>query len=337
MEDSVNQKNEALQAWLSVVAPSEVRSCEPISGDASFRRYYRVRCADLNAIAVDAPPATENNQAFAAVDECFLKHGVTVPKIYKIDLKQGFMLISDLGNQDLLSTLNEENADALYKSAMDTLLKIQVCHDFSDWQLPDYDRALLLEELQLFRTWYLGRHRSIKLDKDDEATLDQVFDLLIENALKQPQVCVHRDYHSRNLMVLPEANPSAPGLGVLDFQDAVRGAITYDLASLLKDCYIAWPRERIVHWVRDFFDLCQVNNRLSADFETFLKWFDWIGVQRHLKVLGIFSRLKHRDGKSRYMEDFPRVHAYLYEMCACYSELRPIRHFLKPQTLEQEG
>jgi aminoglycoside/choline kinase family phosphotransferase len=303
---------------------------EPVSGDASFRRYFRsqVMCnGEIRTfICVDAPPAQEDCHPFVAVAKGLLASGVTVPDVLAVDYEQGFMLLGDLGSTlflDELPVLTQEVIAARYKEAMRQLLNVMAC----DLTVPMYTAEKLREEMGLFSHWFLNQYLNVRLD---ESVLDRVFDLLIVSALEQPQVFVHRDYHSRNLMVLPDH-----GLGVIDFQDAVIGPITYDLVSLLRDCYVAWPSTRVAAWVADYRQLLLQKHTLGSTVSRsqFMKWFDWMGAQRHLKAIGIFARLYHRDGKSGYLQDIPRTLRYLLDVCDHYQDVRPLASEIRKTVL----
>jgi N-acetylmuramate 1-kinase len=312
-----------LQQWLNTLAASNFSTLEPASSDASFRRYFRVqdKAAGESRIVMDAPPDKEDCSSFIHVTELLRNAGVNAPAILAQDLTLGFLLLEDLGNQPYLDLLNETTADALYSDAIKTIIKMQSIGN----DLPKYDPQRLQTEMDLFETWYLSRHLDISLDSAQQKSLTATFKLLINTALQQPQVFVHRDYHSRNLMKTENNNP-----GVIDYQDAVIGPITYDLVSLFKDCYIEWPRARVEGWLRNY--LAQAN--LDVDFETLLRWFDFMGVQRHLKVLGIFSRLNYRDGKSQYLHDLPLTLKYVTETCQRYQELLPLHELLQSCVLD---
>ena len=312
-----------LKNWLQS-SGIEYDDIQPASADASFRRYFRINDSGKTYIVMDAPPEKEDCRPFIEIAEMLLGFGLHVPKILQQDTKQGFLLLSDLGDSVFLSELNNNNVDEMYTSAMDALLLLQ---QNTPVNLPVYDEKLLRTELNLFPDWYLEKQLKITVTKSQRAVLEKVFDVLIQNALSQPQVYVHRDYHSRNLMV---NSGQADKPGVIDFQDAVIGAVTYDLASLLKDCYIDWPREKLESWVESF--------RLKAESfgiikniskKQFLRWFDLMGLQRHLKVAGIFSRLKHRDGKTGYLKDIPRTMDYVFEVLELYPEFVDLKKLLR--------
>lgn len=315
-------RTQQLQQWLTQVL-DQPYSLSIASADASFRRYFRVHLDAESLIAMDAPPPQEDCRPFVSVAEQLLAAGVNVPRILAQDLEQGFLLLSDLGNDTYLSQLNAGNAKALYGDACQALIKMQLAT--KPTALPPYDSALLMRELQLFPEWYVGKHLGKTLTPEQQAVMDKTFALLIDNILRQPQVTVHRDYHSRNLMVTAENNP-----GVLDFQDAVIGAITYDLVSLLKDAYIRWDEEVMMDWVVRYWQSAKkAGLGVSTDFGEFYRDFEWMGAQRHIKVLGIFARLYHRDGKAGYLKDMPLVMQYLQAACERYVELRPFLKLLK--------
>ena len=303
-----------------------------IPGDASARRYFRVCSVSGNYIAVDAPPTHEKNQAFVHIAQAFLKIGLNVPQILDVNFEDGFLLLSDLGDTQLLNILNNNNVHLHYNNAIEQIIKLQTCTDFGGWQLPLYDHTLLLEELSHFHNWYLSRHLGLVLSCNEVAMLQTTYDLLIHSALIQPQICVHRDYHSRNLMVLPNNE-----IGILDFQDAVKGPITYDLVSLLRDCYIKWPVAEVDMWTEQCWQLLQNQEAHDVSLETFVQWFDWMGLQRHLKVLGIFARLFRRDGKDGYLQHMPRIFEYIYYVCDRYHELTPLKKFLINRVIIDES
>lgn len=266
---------------------------------------------------MDAPPEKEDCRPFLQVTELIRNVGVNAPDIIALDLKQGFLLLDDLGSEPYLDSITKDNADKLYLDAIEALIKMQGI----DAILPSYDDQLLQTEMDLFETWYVNRHLGVTLGKKQQAVLKNVFETLIENANEQPQVFVHRDYHSRNLMICKDNNP-----GVIDYQDAVIGPITYDLVSLFKDCYIEWPREKVELWLELY--LARITPARLIDKATLLCWFDLMGVQRHLKVLGIFARLNYRDGKTQYLDDLPLTLKYVIDTCADYEQLQPLKNLL---------
>jgi len=309
-----------LQQWLESLAENTYTNLQPASADASFRQYFRVTNKNDNKtyIVMDAPPEKEDSRPFMLVTDLIRRAKVNAPNIIAVDAKQGFLLLDDLGSRPYLDGLNDDTAEKLYIDAIEALLKLQNI----DGMLPAYDAKLLQTEMNLFETWYLNQHLNIELSKTQKAVLDNIFKLLINNAEEQPQVFVHRDYHSRNLLITDENNP-----GVIDYQDAVFGPITYDLVSLFKDCYIEWPREKIEHWLDHY--LARLTPHRFIEKNTLLRWFDLMGVQRHLKVLGIFSRLNYRDGKSQYLDDLPLTLKYIIDACERYDELKPLKLLLE--------
>ena len=310
-----------LKKWLSSLpAPAlQIATLRPASSDASFRRYFRIDGTDSSSyIVMDAPPPHEDVRPFIHVADLFGASGVSVPGILAQDITQGFLLLSDLGSTTYLQLLNPDNAHTLYMDAINALVQIQL-HS-TPTALPEYDRALLLRELMLFPEWYIGKHLGLTMTAAQTATLDKVFDALLANNLAQAQVHVHRDYHSRNLMVLQKGNP-----GILDFQDAVYGPITYDLASLLRDAYIQWDEEIVLDWAIRYWERAKrAGLPVNPDIDSFYRDFEYMGLQRHLKVLGIFARLYHRDGKDAYLKDMPLVMEYTRKAAHRYKELAPL-------------
>lgn len=311
----------ALKNWLADLIP-EAGDLQPASGDASFRRYFRTRTHDGSSfIVMDAPPQKEMLAPFLDVSRRLYDAGVHVPRVHAYDLARGFALLDDLGSVQYLAELTADTADSLYTDAIAMLLHIQQAPCDG---LPAYDRAALSREMALFPEWLLGRHLGIDLDDRQQAALATVEDVLLSNALEQPQVFVHRDYHSRNLMRTAQRNP-----GVLDYQDAVCGALTYDLVSLLRDAYTAWPEDRVRGWALNYRDRA-VAARLCplVGDAVFMRWFDLMGLQRQLKVLGIFARLYHRDGKAGYLGDLPRVATYVLQVAPRYPDTAPLADLL---------
>lgn len=317
---------------------------EPASEDASFRCYFRATVNGVTSIVMDAPPHSQNNRSFLAVARMLGQAGLTAPHIEAADLELGLIQLEDLGSTCYLDVLNERTADALYGEALDALVTMQGRVDANN--LPPYDRALLLRELSLFGEWFLGHHLGLELSTNDRRILDEAFELLCTACLEQPQVFVHRDYHSRNLMYR-EGHTGNPG--IIDFQDAVRGPLTYDLVSLLRDVYIAWPADRVESWVREYRDkavragLTHIQASVDAargevrqgirpahpiDESQLMRWLDLTGAQRHLKIAGLFCRLSHRDGKPRYLHDIPLALDYLTQTCAARPELNALGELL---------
>jgi len=290
----------------------------PASADASFRRYFRVCASDHDTvIAMDAPPGKEDVAPYLRVAGMLEDVGVNAPRVLARNADDGFLLLTDLGSVTYLAELADgARADALYADAIEALVRIQARGGRHAGSLPPYDERLLRFEMSLFPDWLLGRHLALELSPAESASLAAAFDALVANALTQPRVFVHRDYHSRNLMVCPGHNP-----GILDFQDAVHGALTYDLVSLLRDCYVAWPQERVVGWALEFRRAALAEGLAAGSDEAqFLRWFDLMGIQRHLKASGIFARLWHRDGKPGYLPDVPRTLRYIATACARHAE-----------------
>lgn len=354
------QRQQQLTLWLQSQFPGETFSIAPASSDASFRRYFRASFKDRTLIVMDAPPEHEDCRPFLHVAHLFEKAGTHVPHVYAKDLTQGFLLLSDLGNTTYLEALSggvdaehrgtnrpppceETNARTMYKAATDALIKIQLASN--EKELPPYDEALLLREMRLFPEWYINKHLNVTLTDAQNAKIETVFARIIANNLAQPRVYVHRDYHSRNLMVVDTLSPSSllqagesdndspreilVNPGIIDFQDAVYGPITYDLASLFKDAYIKWDEEEIIDWLIAYWEKARhAGLPVQEDFGEFYRDFELMGVQRHIKVLGIFARLYHRDGKEGYLKDMPLVMNYLRAACARYVDLKPLFNLL---------
>ena len=319
--DGLDTRGAALAAWLrGILATADFRF-EPASEDASFRRYFRVRADSRTWVAMDAPPPMEDCRPFVSVLRLLRGAGVNAPQMHAADMDQGFVLLDDLGSRCYLDVVDEANADSLYTDAFETLLEMQ-CR-IGAGQVPAYDERRLRSELDLFPEWFLSRHLGIELEGTLALALDETFETLIEICREQPQVFVHRDYHSRNLMHLERRNP-----GVIDFQDAVDGPVTYDLVSLLRDVYVRWPEDRVDDWVDRYHERAAARRLVDAGRERFRRWFDLTGVQRHLKIAGIFARLWHRDGKPRYLDDLPLTLAYLAEVSSRYAELDAVAKVL---------
>lgn len=318
-----------IHTWLQGILGSNAYALEPASRDASFRRYFRVQASDGSYILMDAPPQREDCRPFVGVAQVLAGIGVHVPEILSADVEQGLILLEDLGTEHYLDKLDAGNVDRLYGDACGALLSIQACAPTQG--MADYNRSLLQAEMNLFADWFLLTHLRIQLTEDEHRRLTDIVDLLCRSALEQPQVFVHRDYHSRNLMVDLHHNP-----GILDFQDAVRGPVTYDLVSLLRDVYVRWPVDAVVTWVGSYHDLALQHGILEeVDLATFLRWFDLMGVQRHLKVAGIFARLYYCDGKPRYLKDILLTLDYLVECAARYPELAPLKELFDGWALRE--
>ena len=320
------ERVQALQDWAARQLGGGSLDIAPASADASFRRYFRVTAKGRDYIVMDAPPAHEDCRPFIAVARLFADAGVNVPQVLAQDLDRGFLLLTDLGNTTYLSALNEAVLDqgvanGLYLASNDALIRIQQAS--RPGVLAEYDRTLLTRELMLFPEWYVAKHLGVAMKDDQKTLLDTVFERLLVNNLAQPQVYVHRDWHSRNLMV------SDPTPGILDFQDAVYGPITYDLASIYRDAYVQWDEEMQLDWVIRYWEKARAARLpVREDFGEFWRDFEWMGAQRQIKVLGIFARLYHRDSKDGYLKDMPRVMHYLRRVCERYDELKPLLFLL---------
>ncbi len=330
------QRITQIKAWLKAELQADIYSFEVASSDASFRRYFRVifnntviqQSAGQSFIVMDAPPEKEAIMPFIRIATCLEAGAVHVPHIYASNKELGFILMSDLGTIDYLSLLNRPSgkaqADILYSDAINSLILMQKNHSYQALELADYNATLLQSEMDLLVDWYIKVHCQHTLSVAEQNLLKQAMQCLIHSAQEQPQVFVHRDYHSRNLMVLAKDNP-----GVIDFQDAVIGPITYDLVSLLRDSYIAWPAEKIDAWVEQYRQMLLSEGLLKEDNQAqFIRWFDWMGIQRQLKVVGIFCRLNYRDGKNNYLNDIPQTLNYLLSVCSRYQEFQPLAQLL---------
>ena len=318
--DQPDARREALEQWVGEQLGQPV-SGTPASADASFRRYFRFRVDDRSLIGMDAPPPQEDCRPFVMVDELLAQAGVHVPVIVAQDLERGFLLLSDLGTRTWLKVLNEGNADRLFPLAMEAMIRFQQAS--RPGLLPDYDRQLLERELALFPEWYVQRHCGVSWDASQQADWQAVCEVLLRQALAQERVFVHRDFMPRNLM------DSDPNPGVIDFQDAVYGPVSYDPVCLFKDAFLSWPEERVSGWLADYWALArEAGVPVPGDLERFLLDCDLMGAQRHLKVIGIFARICHRDGKPHYLEDVPRFFAYLDAVIARRPQLAPLASLL---------
>ncbi len=316
---------DAILHWLTDTLDLKVTQFQIASSDASFRRYFRAIHDQGRHIIMDAPPETENTEAFVRIAALFKSAYINVPDIYQQDNQQGFLLLEDFGDDCLLDKLNDSNADTLYHCAFQSLYRLQSDAELLDASLPHYDLALLERELEIFYHWFLKQQLGLSIADDIKQQFNTV---LIESALQQPQTCVHRDFHSRNLMYL-----SNNDLGLLDFQDAVIGPISYDLVSLLRDCYIDWPEHKVEKWMSEFYQHLSSNSIIDCTLEEYRRWFDLMGLQRHLKAIGIFSRLNLRDNKTSYLADIPRTLNYVTQVCDKYPELKPFNLFLQSDIL----
>jgi len=320
----------ALKDWIDSI--DLVAGCEPTpaSGDASFRRYFRLRAGAESFIVMDAPPGQEDCAPFVRVAGYLEAMQLNAPRVIAANLDDGFLLLSDLGTRLYLDELqrNQDAAARLYDDAISALLTMQRHGTAYQATLPPYDDNLLRFELSLFHDWLCGNHLELSFSASDEAAWSACCDVLAENALHQPQVFVHRDYHSRNLMICNDNNP-----GILDFQDAVEGPLTYDLVSLLKDCYVRWPVEQVRHWALEFYSALDQSIREQVDEIQFRRYFELMGVQRHVKAAGIFARLNDRDGKAAYLADIPRTLSYIVELGPHYEELQFLVRLVEERVL----
>ena len=311
----------AMAAWLDKELKGSAYSLAPASSDASFRRYFRVAVDDNTYIVMDAPPEKEDCRPFIHVAGLMAAANLNVPEVLAQDLSQGFLLLSDLGSVTYLEALKGDKVHGLFLHALDALVLWQ-CATRAD-QLPHYDDALLRRELNLFPDWYVSKHVGMALTDSQDQTLNSMFDLIIANNLAQPKVFVHRDYMPRNLMV------NDPNPGILDFQDAVVGPISYDVASLFRDAFISWEEEQILDWTIRYWERARkAALPVRNDFADFYQDVEWMGLQRHLKVAGIFARINYRDGKPHYLTDAPRFMGYIRHTCERYNNLRPLLKLL---------
>jgi aminoglycoside/choline kinase family phosphotransferase len=320
--DDTDLRLQMMNRWIASIAARfelDPGSVAPASNDASFRRYFRLRSARETFIVMDAPPPQEDCRPFVHAARVLGGAGVSVPTVLAADVDQGFLLLDDFGSTTYLSRLDAQSAPALYRDATKALVAIQKAS--APGVFPDYSREVLKRELMLFPDWYLARHKGIDLSQAQMQVMHKAFDAILDSNLSQPNVFVHRDYHSRNLMVLAgDRNP-----GILDFQDAVFGPITYDLVSLLRDAYIRWEEERVLDWAIRYWEMARAQALpVNRDFSAFYRDFEWMGLQRHLKVLGIFARLFHRDGKDNYLKDMPLVLDHVLQVLRRYVDLAPL-------------
>ncbi|MBU1620686.1 MAG: phosphotransferase [Gammaproteobacteria bacterium] len=315
-----------IQSFLTACFPDEVIHLDPITGDASFRRYFRFSVAQNSYILMDAPTPTEDCGRFVATQQAFAQAGLQVPRIIARDIEQGLLLLSDLGDTLLLSELTQETVSDFYRQALAQLAPVRTISATSTGPLPVFDQAFLLREMQIFMDWFVLEHLQLTLNEQEHLMLQKHFQLLADTALQQPQAGMHRDYHARNLMLQQDGS-----LAVIDFQDLVTGPVTYDAVSLLKDCYVKWPLELVQSLSQEFYHHLKATDELPAKVsaEQFQLWFDWMGLQRHIKVCGIFCRLYHRDGKSGYLADLPRVFEYVLEVTQHYPELQELDLWLR--------
>jgi N-acetylmuramate 1-kinase len=329
-----DRRLQGLHSWLATLFAATDFRISPASADASFRRYFRVERQGTSFIAMDAPPDKEDMQPYIRVAAMLVDVGVNAPKVLHTNFEQGYLLNTDLGATTYLSALTEgTEVESLYQDALSALLQIQSHGRTHAAGLPEYDEPLLRREMALFPDWFCRTHLQLELAETAQQQLVAAFDLLVANALAQPKVLVHRDYHSRNLMFTQESQHGV-NPGVLDFQDAVHGPLTYDLVSLLRDCYVAWPIDRVYEWVRQYRERAAAAGlAVGHDDREFQRWFDLMGVQRHLKAIGIFARLWHRDGKPGYLNDIPRTLEYVRTVCGRYSELEGLAELIESRVM----
>lgn len=318
MHNTHDARFEAIETWLRTLLNIPF-SLSPITGDASFRRYFRLSLdqaipmlsGQSHAIVMDAPPPKESIEPFHSLGKQLFNASIDVPQIYASDKQQGFLLLEDFGNTQMLKKLNDESSDTLYNRALASLVQMQ--KNATEINVPAYDDDLLMREMNLFTDWLLGKHLGIRLTEHESSEINACFEQLSSSALQQPQTFVHRDYHSRNLMIKHDE-----GIGIIDFQDAVHGPITYDAVSLLRDCYITWPENKVDAWVNTYYQSLVKNGVVDVSFSEFKQWFDLMGIQRHLKASGIFARLYHRDSKTGYLADIPNTVRYIQTISPRY-------------------
>jgi aminoglycoside/choline kinase family phosphotransferase len=320
----MHERESALKEWLIDTIKHKDFTLTALAGDASFRRYFRLHCDGSTWIVMDAPPEKEDLGPFVHVAKTLANAKVCTPEILAINKKQGFLLLSDFGDQLLLNKLHAETVNSYYHDAIGTLFKIQKC-SIEDPTLPSFDRAFMLKEMNLCPEWFFKAYLSLDLNQEEQRLVQKAMNWIAIEVSQQPLTFIHRDYHSRNLMLIDK--PKESTLGVIDFQDAMRGPLTYDLVSLLKDCYISWPREQVLEWVAFFHARSELASRYSL--VEFIRAFDLCGLQRHLKVLGIFCRLYLRDNKAGYLANLPLTLKYVLECSEIYEELHPFFHFLQ--------
>ena len=320
------QREQLIQTWVTSVLNSDQFEINFLPGDASFRRYARIKLNNKTFMLMDAPPEKEDCGPFVTIDQFFDQHGVRVPHIVAKDLVQGFLLLEDFGDILLSTLLNNDSVDDYYAQSFKQLIELQAIDGTKNF--PNYSYEKLISEMELLTEWMLPS-LNIQPTQDEEALIKRSFAILANAALAQPQVIVHRDFHSRNLMKIE----SETDLGVIDFQDAVIGADTYDLISITRDAYVQWNVERVYHWFKVFYDLLPEAAKQDRDFEQFKRDADFMAIQRHLKILGIFVRLFERDGKTGYLKDLPRVMWYLLEESKPYAEIQPFMQFLQNKVM----
>ena len=315
-DQNLAAREQALVNWLRHATDLQTVSIQAMPGDASMRRYFRLRTGSQSYVAMDAPPPRENCQPFVAIARAIQSLGLTSPDIIAADSEQGFLVLTDFGDQTYLKVLNAKNADRLYQNAMQALSILQTCREVPGRVIPPFTREFMRQEWSWHQEWFLEKWLGLSLEKNSQV-LTSIYELLVETAASQPQVFMHRDFHSANLMVLPGDDKNS--VGILDFQDAFMGPVTYDLASLLRDCYIDWPAEQVVAWALQYRQMLPELHNVSE--KEFLRWFDWMGLQRHLKALMTFARKHVRDHQSAYLAHVPRTLNYILSVSARYPEL----------------
>lgn len=321
--ESLDSRKLRFNLWLSEECGLSSPVVNQLPGDASFRRYYRVSSLDRTFIAMDAPPP-ETCESFVAISKTLARTGLRTPEVYVADLQHGFLLLTDFGDETLLRILNTNNANQLYRRALTALATLQSCREVPGREMAPFDADFIWKEWAWHQEWFTEKWLGVSLSANDKKQLDDCYQLLVANAVNQPQVFMHRDYHSANLMHL-----STGEIGILDFQDAFIGPVTYDVASLLRDCYISWPQEKVIQWLYFYYDLLQEQSVIAVSRDEFTQWFDWMGVQRQLKALLTFARKHVRDQQSHYLQHVPRTLDNLLFVCQQYPELAPLHHYLQ--------
>jgi aminoglycoside/choline kinase family phosphotransferase len=322
------QRYQALTLWLTDYFGDKPFTLVPLLADASFRRYFRLQLPDQTYIAMDAPPELEDSQSFVWLARAYQQVLLRVPHIYRANLLEGYLLIEDLGDALFGKILNQQNVDQLYISAIDELIKIQDLSLRYSSKLPSFDGNMIQTELKNFQHWFLEKHLGCELTNLEQQLLASTFEQLVDNAMAQPQVGIHRDYHSRNLLLLDNQ------VAMVDFQDSAVGPITYDIVSLIRDCYIDWPEKQVNAWLDYFYQLLQFRHKhRQVSFQQMQQWFDWMGMQRHLKAIFIFARKYHRDGNSNYLPDIDRALSYVTAVLDRYPELAKFKQFTQQVVL----
>lgn len=321
--ESMDERKNAIEKWLTIDCGLQTASLHAVLGDASFRRYFRIYCADGSYIVMDAPATHENCISYVAIADALRNMGLNTPKIIKSNFEQGFLLISDFGDLTFLKILSEKNSAQLYRDALSALSLLQQCKSVPGHTIPFFTSDFMWKEWVWHKEWFTQKLLGLNTI-ENEKKLDDCFSLIVESAVAQPQVFMHRDYHSANLMMLQNNE-----VGLLDFQDAFIGPITYDLVSLLRDCYIDWPEDFVLDNVREYWQQLKHANVISEDFPVFLRWFDWMGLQRHLKALLTFARKHVRDGQTHYLKNVPRTLTYLMKVSERYPECTALYNYLK--------